>query len=97
VLAGQPLSDFLEDFPTVSREKAVAALEQAKEALLARAHPAEIVEEQLTTFRLPGAAAVVVHRGKVLHSRGYRCADIESGARRRHRGRGRADRSRGPP
>jgi uncharacterized protein (DUF433 family) len=38
--AGQPLSDFLEDFPTVSREKAVAALEQAKEALLARARPA---------------------------------------------------------
>jgi len=37
---GQPLSDFLEDFPTVSREQAVAALEQAKEALLARARPA---------------------------------------------------------
>jgi CubicO group peptidase (beta-lactamase class C family) len=40
-----------------------------------------IVEEQLTTFRLPGAAAVVVHRGKVLHSRGYGYADIESGRR----------------
>jgi uncharacterized protein (DUF433 family) len=38
--AGQPLSEFLEDFPTVSREQAVAALEQAKEALLARARPA---------------------------------------------------------
>ena len=38
--AGQPLSEFLEDFPTVTREQAVAALEQAKEALLARAHPA---------------------------------------------------------
>lgn len=38
--AGQPLSDFLEDFPTVTREQAVAALEQAKEALLARARPA---------------------------------------------------------
>jgi uncharacterized protein (DUF433 family) len=36
----QPLSDFLEDFPTVTREQAVAALEQAKEALLARARPA---------------------------------------------------------
>ena len=38
--AGQPLSDFLDDFPTVSREQAVAALELAKEALLARARPA---------------------------------------------------------
>jgi uncharacterized protein (DUF433 family) len=34
--AGEPLSEFLEDFPTVTREQAVAALEQAKEALLAR-------------------------------------------------------------
>ena len=34
--AGQPLSEFLEDFPTVTREQAVAALEQAKEALLER-------------------------------------------------------------
>lgn len=38
--AGQPLSEFLEDFPTVTREQAVAALEQAKEALLSRARPA---------------------------------------------------------
>ena len=38
--AGQPLSEFLEDFPTVSKEQAVAALEQAKEALIARARPA---------------------------------------------------------
>lgn len=38
--AGQPLSEFLDDFPTVSKEQAVAALEQAKEALLARARPA---------------------------------------------------------
>jgi uncharacterized protein (DUF433 family) len=37
---GQPLAEFLEDFPTVTREQAVAALEQAKEALLARARPA---------------------------------------------------------
>ncbi len=37
--AGDPLADFLEDFPTVSREQAVAALEQAKDALLARANP----------------------------------------------------------
>lgn len=35
--AGQPLSEFLEDFPTVTREQAVAALEQAKEALIDRA------------------------------------------------------------
>ena len=33
---GQPLSEFLEDFPTVSEGHAVAALEQAKEAFLGR-------------------------------------------------------------
>jgi uncharacterized protein (DUF433 family) len=38
--AGQPLSEFLEDFPTVTREQAVAALEQAKKALLAEPPPA---------------------------------------------------------
>jgi uncharacterized protein (DUF433 family) len=38
--SGDPLSEFLDDFPTVSREQAVAALEQAKDALLARANPA---------------------------------------------------------
>jgi uncharacterized protein (DUF433 family) len=38
--AGQPLSEFLADFPSVSKEQAVAALEQAKEALLERARPA---------------------------------------------------------
>ena len=37
---GQPLAEFLDDFPTVSRDQAVAALEQAKEALFARARPA---------------------------------------------------------
>ena len=35
--AGDRLGDFLEDFPTVSREQAVAALELAGEALLADA------------------------------------------------------------
>jgi len=35
--AGRPLADFLDDFPSVSREQAVSALEQAKEALLADA------------------------------------------------------------
>ena len=38
--AGDPLSEFLEDFPTVTREQAVKALEQAKDALLARANSA---------------------------------------------------------
>ena len=37
---GDPLSEFLEDFPSVSREQAIAALEQAKDALLGRANPA---------------------------------------------------------
>ena len=38
--AGQPLSEFLDDYPTVTREQAVAALEEAKEALLADARSA---------------------------------------------------------
>jgi uncharacterized protein (DUF433 family) len=38
--AGDPLKAFLEDFPTLTREQVVAALEQAKDALLARANPA---------------------------------------------------------
>jgi len=33
---GHPLSDFLDDFPTVSHAQAVAALEQAKELLVAQ-------------------------------------------------------------
>jgi uncharacterized protein (DUF433 family) len=33
--AGHPLSDFLSDFPTVTRKQALAGLDQAKEALLA--------------------------------------------------------------
>ena len=37
--AGQPLSEFLEDFPTVTRKQAVSALQRAKEALLARTCP----------------------------------------------------------
>lgn len=32
---GHPIDEFLEDFPSVSREQAVAALEQAKELLIA--------------------------------------------------------------
>ncbi len=32
---GHPLAGFLDDFPTVSREQAIAALEQAKELLVA--------------------------------------------------------------
>lgn len=34
--AGQPLSEFLEDFPTVTQEQAVAALQRATEAFLVR-------------------------------------------------------------
>ncbi|HBY60543.1 MAG TPA: DUF433 domain-containing protein [Solibacterales bacterium] len=33
---GQSLGDFLRQFPTVSREQAVQALEEAKESLLAK-------------------------------------------------------------
>ena len=35
--AGDALDDFLEDFPSVSREHAIAVLELAKSALLAQA------------------------------------------------------------
>lgn len=38
--AGDPLSEFLEDFPTVTREQAINALDQARDALFARAHSA---------------------------------------------------------
>jgi uncharacterized protein (DUF433 family) len=34
--AGDRLDDFLDDFPTVSREQALQVLELAKEALLAK-------------------------------------------------------------
>lgn len=37
--ASDPLDEFLNDFPTVTREQAIVALEQAKEALLADACP----------------------------------------------------------
>jgi uncharacterized protein (DUF433 family) len=36
---GDSLDAFLDDFPSVTREQAVAALEEAKEALLANARP----------------------------------------------------------
>jgi uncharacterized protein (DUF433 family) len=38
--AGDSLDLFLDHFPTVKRDQAIAALEQAKEALFARACPA---------------------------------------------------------
>jgi len=38
--AGDPLERFLDHFPSVSREQAVAALEIAGELLASRAHPA---------------------------------------------------------
>jgi uncharacterized protein (DUF433 family) len=37
--AGDSLNEFLEDFPSVSRELAIAALELAKEMLVAHANP----------------------------------------------------------
>lgn len=37
---GHSLDDFLDDFPSVSREQAVAALEEAKAALIERASAA---------------------------------------------------------
>ncbi len=38
--AGDSLDEFLDDFPSVSREQAVAALEIARDVLIAGAHPA---------------------------------------------------------
>ena len=38
--AGDSLDEFLHDFPSVTREQAVAALEIAKDLLTSRAHPA---------------------------------------------------------
>jgi uncharacterized protein (DUF433 family) len=38
--AGRPLDEFLEDFPSVSREQAVAALEEAKRHLVPGARAA---------------------------------------------------------
>ena len=38
--AGDPLEVFLDDFPSVSRDLAVAVLEEAQAALLPDAHPA---------------------------------------------------------
>jgi uncharacterized protein (DUF433 family) len=38
--AGQPLDEFLQDFPSVTREQAVAALEFAKQSLVGHARPA---------------------------------------------------------
>jgi uncharacterized protein (DUF433 family) len=37
--AGRPLAEFLDDFPSVSRAQAVAALEQAKHVLESGARP----------------------------------------------------------
>ncbi len=38
--AGESIHEFLEDFPSVTREQAVAALELAKQMLVSNAHPA---------------------------------------------------------
>jgi uncharacterized protein (DUF433 family) len=40
LIAGDTLHQFLDDFPTVTREQAVAALDLAKDLLTAGAHPA---------------------------------------------------------
>lgn len=37
--AGDSLNEFLEQFPSVSREQAIAALELAREAVIVVAHP----------------------------------------------------------
>jgi uncharacterized protein (DUF433 family) len=37
---GSTLAEFLEDFPTVTREQAVAALEEASEAMVSQARSA---------------------------------------------------------
>jgi uncharacterized protein (DUF433 family) len=48
---GQTLGEFLADFPTVTQEQAIAALEEAKEALLARARrPAESAIDLLDSW-----------------------------------------------
>lgn len=38
--AGDSLDDFLRSFPSVTRDQAVAVLEQARDALVPDAHPA---------------------------------------------------------
>jgi uncharacterized protein (DUF433 family) len=38
--AGDPLDEFLDHFPSVSREQAIAVLELAKEMLIANTNPA---------------------------------------------------------
>ncbi len=38
--AGESLDEFLEDFPSVTRKQAVAALQLVKQLLVAYAHPA---------------------------------------------------------
>jgi uncharacterized protein (DUF433 family) len=48
---GQSLGEFLSDFPTVTQEQAIAALQEAKEALLALARrPAESVIDLLDSW-----------------------------------------------
>jgi uncharacterized protein (DUF433 family) len=39
IQAGDSLDEFLEDFPSVTREQAVAALRLANQMLVAHAHP----------------------------------------------------------
>ena len=37
---GHPLDDFLDDFPSVTREQAISALEEAKQVMIDRARAA---------------------------------------------------------
>jgi len=53
---GRSLAEFLADFPTVIEDQAVAALEEAKEALLARARrPAQSVIDLLDSWLEKGS------------------------------------------
>ena len=48
---GQSLAEFLTEFPTVTQEQAIAALEEAKDALLARARrPAQSAADLLESW-----------------------------------------------
>jgi len=60
--AAQPRTEFLEDFPTVSKEQAIAALQQAKEALLRCVDP---------WLLLPGVGTAPEHREAWILVTGY--------------------------
>jgi Protein of unknown function (DUF433) len=51
--AGHPLDEFLDDFPSVTREQAVATLEQAKQILVSSARAAGWVRTEEVATRAP--------------------------------------------